>query len=54
MHNRIFFQHPDLMRLLCVHENVMTIMMNVLKTSAHEQQAVDEEVVSDLLRSFTF
>uniref|UniRef100_A0A0N4ZPH7 Ryanodine receptor 44F n=1 Tax=Parastrongyloides trichosuri TaxID=131310 RepID=A0A0N4ZPH7_PARTI len=30
MNNRIFFQHPDLMRLLKVHENVMTIMMNVL------------------------
>ncbi|GMS80971.1 hypothetical protein PENTCL1PPCAC_3146, partial [Pristionchus entomophagus] len=30
MNNRIFFQHPDLMRLLSVHENVMTIMMNIL------------------------
>ncbi|EJD76290.1 ryanodine Receptor TM 4-6 family protein [Loa loa] len=30
MNNRIFFQHPDLMRLLTVHENVMCIMMNVL------------------------
>lgn len=30
MNNRIFFQHPDLMRLLTVHENVMSIMMNVL------------------------
>lgn len=30
MNNRIFFQHPDLMRLLTVHENIMCIMMNVL------------------------
>ncbi|EJW81198.1 hypothetical protein WUBG_07893 [Wuchereria bancrofti] len=30
MNNRIFFQHPDLMRLLTVHENVMSIMINVL------------------------
>jgi hypothetical protein len=33
MHNRIFFQHPDLMRMLCVHENVMTIMMNTLMSN---------------------
>jgi hypothetical protein len=32
MNNRIFFQHPDLMRLLRVHEDVMSIMMNVLTT----------------------
>lgn len=30
MNNLIFFQHPDLMRLLTVHENVMSIMINVL------------------------
>ncbi|KRY59582.1 Ryanodine receptor 44F [Trichinella britovi] len=30
MNNKVFFQHPDLMRLLKVHENVMTIMVNVL------------------------
>lgn len=38
MNNRIFFQHPDLMRLLRVHEDVMTIMMNVLTA---QQSAVD-------------
>ena len=30
MNNRIFFQHPDLMRLLNVHKDVMSIMMNIL------------------------
>lgn len=29
MNNRVFFQHPDLMRLLRVHEDVMTIMVIV-------------------------
>ncbi|CAK5073642.1 unnamed protein product [Meloidogyne enterolobii] len=38
MNNRIFFQHPDLMRLLRVHEDVMTIMMNVL---TRQQSAVE-------------
>lgn len=38
MNNRIFFQHPDLLRLLRVHEDVMTIMMNVLTT---QQGAVE-------------
>uniref|UniRef100_A0A915DIR8 B30.2/SPRY domain-containing protein n=1 Tax=Ditylenchus dipsaci TaxID=166011 RepID=A0A915DIR8_9BILA len=40
MNNRIFFQHPDMMRLLRVHEDVMTIMMNVLTA---QQSAVDVE-----------
>ncbi|KAI6237110.1 hypothetical protein M3Y95_00230500 [Aphelenchoides besseyi] len=44
MNNRIFFQHPDLMRLLRVHEDVQTIMMNVLIT---QQSAVDNDAVED-------
>ncbi|XGW02944.1 hypothetical protein V3C99_014731 [Haemonchus contortus] len=40
MNNRIFFQHPDLMRLLSVHENVMSIMMNILTA---QQGAVEHE-----------
>ncbi|CAI5451931.1 unnamed protein product [Caenorhabditis angaria] len=47
MNNRIFFQHPDLMRLLSVHENVMTIMMNILTaqqgTVEHEGDEVKEK-----------
>uniref|UniRef100_A0AC34QR18 Ryanodine receptor n=1 Tax=Panagrolaimus sp. JU765 TaxID=591449 RepID=A0AC34QR18_9BILA len=50
MNNRIFFQHPDLMRLLCVHENVMSIMMNVLTAqqsavSASEHEVTPEEAI---------
>ena len=40
MNNRIFFQHPDLMRMLRVHEDVMTIMMNVLTS---QQSAADND-----------
>uniref|UniRef100_A0A914H250 Ryanodine receptor n=1 Tax=Globodera rostochiensis TaxID=31243 RepID=A0A914H250_GLORO len=45
MNNRIFFQHPDLMRLLRVHEDVMCIMMNVLTA---QQSATDAAEMSDL------
>ncbi|CAD6199567.1 unnamed protein product [Caenorhabditis auriculariae] len=47
MNNRIFFQHPDLMRLLSVHENVMSIMMNILTaqqgTVEHEGDELKEK-----------
>ncbi|CAB3399073.1 unnamed protein product [Caenorhabditis bovis] len=47
MNNRIFFQHPDLMRLLSVHENVMSIMMNILTaqqgTVEHDGDEVKEK-----------
>ncbi|XP_050722291.1 ryanodine receptor-like isoform X2 [Eriocheir sinensis] len=39
VNNHIFFQHPDLIRILCVHENVMAVMMNTLGRRA---QAVGE------------
>ncbi|CAG0880143.1 unnamed protein product [Darwinula stevensoni] len=35
--NRVFFQHPDLMRKLRIHENVMAIMMNTLGRRAQAQ-----------------
>ncbi|TKR86982.1 hypothetical protein L596_011471 [Steinernema carpocapsae] len=44
MNNRIFFQHPDLMRLLKIHENVMSIMMNILTA---QQGAIDREASDD-------
>uniref|UniRef100_A0A1I7RX29 MIR domain-containing protein n=1 Tax=Bursaphelenchus xylophilus TaxID=6326 RepID=A0A1I7RX29_BURXY len=44
MNNRIFFQHPDLMRLLRVHEDVMTIMMNVLTA---QQSAADNDIADE-------
>lgn len=33
MNNKVFFQHPDLIGMLCIHENVMTVMMNTIGKS---------------------
>ncbi|XP_069958037.1 ryanodine receptor isoform X5 [Cherax quadricarinatus] len=47
VNNHIFFQHPDLIRILCVHENVMAVMMNTLGRRAQavsETQPVEGEV----------
>uniref|UniRef100_A0AAN0LPN8 Ryanodine receptor n=1 Tax=Polyphagotarsonemus latus TaxID=1204166 RepID=A0AAN0LPN8_9ACAR len=35
--NRVFFQHPDLIKILRVHENVMDIMTNTLSKRAQGQ-----------------
>lgn len=29
MNNKVFYQHPNLMRVLCMHETVMSVMVNV-------------------------
>lgn len=54
MNNRIFFQHPDLMRLLTVHEDVMTIMMNVLTaqqgTAEHAEHDGDEIATVEVVK----
>lgn len=56
MNNRIFFQHPDLMRLLSVHENVMSIMMNILTAQQgaveHEGEEVKEKAPIKVCRRF--
>lgn len=39
MNNKIFFQHPDLMRALAVHENVMRVMVNTLNKSQVQSQS---------------
>lgn len=47
VNNHIFFQHPDLIRILCVHENVMAVMMNTLgrrAQAAGETQTPEGEV----------
>ena len=38
----MFYQHPDLMRSLCVHETVMAIMVNRLNKSKQEQTSMNE------------
>jgi hypothetical protein len=40
MDNQVFYQHPDLMRSLCVHETVMAIMVNRLNKSKQEQTSM--------------
>ncbi|KAI5742923.1 hypothetical protein M8J77_012710 [Diaphorina citri] len=37
VNNHTFFQHPDLIRILRVHENVMAVMMNTLGRRAQAQ-----------------
>lgn len=39
MFNHIFFQHPDLIRILRVHENVMALMMNTLGRAQAQSEA---------------
>ncbi|EDV29875.1 uncharacterized protein TRIADDRAFT_52741 [Trichoplax adhaerens] len=38
MNNTIFFQHPDLMRVLGVHKTVMEVMVNVLGKEVEKQK----------------
>ena len=33
VNNHVFFQHPDLIRILKIHENVIAIMMNSIARS---------------------
>ena len=44
MDNKVFFQHPDLMRALCVHETVMQVMINWLNRKQHQQDVGTELV----------
>lgn len=37
MNNHTFFQHPDLIRVLRVHENVMAVMINTLGRRSQAQ-----------------
>lgn len=40
MNNKVFYQHPNLMRVLGMHETVMEVMVNVLggdKSQVHDQ-----------------
>ncbi|KAL0274262.1 UNVERIFIED_CONTAM: hypothetical protein PYX00_006731 [Menopon gallinae] len=42
VNNHTFFQHPDLIRVLRIHENVMAIMMNTLGRRAQAQSDVPQ------------
>ena len=39
--NRVFFQHPDLIRLLGIHETVMQLMVNTLNKAQQESAATE-------------
>ena len=41
MNNKVFFQHPDLMRALAVHETVMQVMINWLNRRQHQDMVND-------------
>lgn len=41
MNNKVFYQHPNLMRILGMHETVMEVMVNVLGEG--ESKVKDEQ-----------
>ena len=43
--NKVFFQHPDLMRALGIHETVMQLMINTL--NRQQQQKAANEIAGD-------
>lgn len=44
MNNKVFFQHPDLMRSLCVHETIMQVMINWLNRRQRQQDMAGDLV----------
>ena len=42
VNNHVFFQHPDLIRILRVHENVMALMMNTLGRAQAQSEAQEK------------
>lgn len=44
VNNHTFFQHPDLIRILRVHENVMAVMMNTLGRRAQAQSDTQAQI----------
>ncbi|KAK0046902.1 ryanodine receptor 44F, partial [Biomphalaria pfeifferi] len=46
MDNKVFFQHPDLMRALCVHETVMQLMVNTLNKAQQQQQQQQQQITT--------
>lgn len=43
VNNHVFFQHPDLIRILRVHENVIDIMMNSISRSSQDSSENGDE-----------
>ena len=49
MNNHVFFQHPDLIRILCIHENVIAIMMNSISRASQDQAEGTPEMAEESL-----
>ena len=54
VNNHVFFQHPDLIRILKIHENVIAIMMNSIARSegGGGGGGEGEVIVSKILQRF--
>lgn len=53
MNNKVFYQHPNLMRVLGMHETVMEVMVNVLggdKSQVRRLQTVELVLEPDCCR----
>ena len=44
--NKVFFQHPDLMRSLGIHKTVMQLMVNTLAKAQQQSAASESEMAS--------
>jgi len=53
MDNKVFFQHPDLMRALCLHETVMQLMVNTLNKAQQQQSAAGGDNTTSQRRQST-
>ncbi|XP_034049809.1 ryanodine receptor 2 isoform X2 [Thalassophryne amazonica] len=49
MNNKVFYQHPDLMRALGMHETVMEVMVNVL-SGGHSKEITFPKMVANCCR----
>lgn len=54
MNNKVFYQHPNLMRALGMHETVMEVMVNVLGGGGDSKVTDCQKVVAPVLISITF
>lgn len=48
MNNNVFFQHPDLIRVLAVHETVMQLMVHTLSKASLDSPGNSTAMSSDI------
>ncbi|OQV16827.1 Ryanodine receptor [Hypsibius exemplaris] len=51
--NKVFFQHPDMIGMLAIHQNVMTVMMNTIGKSSNEgsQEGTQKDTTAEMVVS---